>query len=151
MWPNIRAALVYIWTRQGHVSEFSFLPSRERKVQGLKSRSMHVLRVYEEDRARYRLFTPLSFHTHHHTHTQRLPIAQQHNSHPLNDYPSVRCEMCSCVPPLLTHLNPVSSRKARHERRRAEERRGCTREVTEECDTKGHPLSAAHSIAARPP
>lgn len=44
-----------------------------------------------------------------------LPITRKHNSHPLNYYPSVRCEICFCVPPLLTHLNP--SRRARHERR----------------------------------
>lgn len=64
----------------------------------------------------YRVILLYSSSTCSHTH-KRLPITQKHNSHPLNYYPSVRCEICVCVPPLLTHLNPVSSRYARHERR----------------------------------
>ncbi|KAK1891460.1 Phenylalanine--tRNA ligase beta subunit [Dissostichus eleginoides] len=50
----------------------------------------------------------------------------------------------------LIQFTPVLSRRTGGQDEKGEERQGCKGEVTEECDTKGHPLSAAHSVPARP-
>lgn len=74
------------------------------------------------------------------------------NPLPLSAYPSVKCKTCfACqFPPADKSYPPFHPGGREAEMREGEVRGGCEREVTEDSDSKGHPLSAEHSVAARP-
>lgn len=101
-------------------------------------------------------YSPLSFYTQIHTHTHTTidmhPCAHSAiNSLPLNCYRSVKCETCfACQFLQLIWVAPVLSPRTVGRDEEGEESGGCKGEVTQDSDTKGHPLSAALCVAARP-